>query len=97
MLATVGVLFGLGFGAVQPALTALVVDMVDGPSRGTAMGYFTAAFDLGIGAGAMVMGFVAQFAGYSNMFLIAGIIALFGLIALVTKERRNIFLHTFHP
>ncbi|MCL5958342.1 MAG: MFS transporter [Chloroflexi bacterium] len=96
-LVLVGLLFGLGFGASQPALMALAVDRVDGPNRGTAMGYFTAAFDMGVGAGAIVMGLLVQFVGYSNIFLIAAVAAIFGLVALVSKERGRVFGRASRP
>lgn len=81
------VLYGSGFGALHPALMALAVDRVDADNRGAAMGYFAAAFDLGIGVGGVTMGIVAQFAGLSNMYLTAGAIALIGLIAFVLADK----------
>lgn len=75
----VAVLYGLAFAAVQPAMMALVVDRVAPQRRGAAMGTFSTAMDLGIGAGSMVWGVVAQAAGYQAMYLAAGGVALLAL------------------
>ncbi len=60
-------LYGLGFGLFHPAMMALLVDRVSPQGRGAAMGTFTAAFDLGIGIGSIMMGMVLQYAGASRM------------------------------
>ena len=66
-----GVVYGLGFGAAQPALLALAVDLSPPERRGAAMGTFFMAFELGIGLGAVLMGFIAQATSYQDMYLIA--------------------------
>lgn len=71
-------LYGLGFGSVHPTLIALLVDKVGERGRGAAMGTFTAAFDLGIGAGSIVLGMVLQFFGFKVMYLLGGLIVLAG-------------------
>ncbi len=71
-------LYGLGFGSVHPTLIALLVDKVGERERGAAMGTFTAAFDLGIGAGSIVLGMVLQFFGFKVMYLLGGLIVLAG-------------------
>lgn len=83
LLLLAAVLFGAGYGSVQPALMALAADRVDISRRGVAMGYFSAALELGIGIGGMVMGTVAQLAGFTGMYLVTGAIAVIGLIILV--------------
>jgi MFS family permease len=71
--------FGVGHGALNPTLLALVVDVVKPQERGSAMGTFMASIDVGIGVGSMVMGVVAQAYGYHQMFLAAGAVGLLGL------------------
>ncbi len=73
-------IYGIGFGSVHPAVTALLVDRVDEHSRGAAMGTFSAAFDLGIGLGAILLGIVLQFADFTIMYEMAGIILLIGVM-----------------
>ena len=69
-------LYGVGFGLVQPAITAFLVDRVSDRTRGAAMGTFTAAFDLGIGAGTILLGVVLQYFGFRIMFQVGGLIVL---------------------
>lgn len=76
MLFAVAVLYGIGFGTVQPALQAMVVDRVLPNRRGAANAVFFTAFDLGIGLGAVLLGLLAGAAGISAMyFACAGLTA----------------------
>lgn len=86
-------LYGLGFGLVHPTLMALLVDLVGERGRGAAMGTFTAAFDLGIGAGSIVLGVVLQFFGFRIMYMLGGLIVLAGAVLFIfgnTKTSREI-------
>lgn len=76
-------LYGLGFGSVHPALIALLVDRVGERGRGAAMGTFTAAFDLGIGAGSILLGIVLQLSGFREMYLLSALIVLAGAVWLL--------------
>lgn len=73
-------LYGLGFGLVHPTLMAFLVDRVNERGRGAAMGTFTAAFDLGIGAGSIILGVVLQFFGFRVMYILSGLVVLAGAI-----------------
>lgn len=79
LLALIGVLFGLGFGAFMPALNALVVDYTSPRDRGSALGFFTAFMDVGITTGAMILGLVGGRLGYPAMFNLGGAIILAGI------------------
>lgn len=76
-----GIIYGVGFGAVQPSLQAMVVQNIPPNRRGAANGTFFSAFDLGIGAGSLIWGAVSQAVGYSQMYLWAAIPAILGLLA----------------
>ncbi|MHB0867840.1 MAG: MFS transporter [Chloroflexota bacterium] len=84
----VALLYGLAFAAIQPALMALVVDRASPARRGSAMGTFGTAMDLGIGAGSFLWGFVAQAAGYGTMYTLAGVVALGALGLFLVGSRR---------
>jgi len=86
LLLLVGALFGLAFGAAQPALTALAIDLVAPSRRGAGMATFTSAFEAGIGSGSIVMGIVAAQAGYATMFAVC---AIFPAIAVVLGIRQQ--------
>jgi MFS family permease len=84
-----GVLFGLAFGAGNPAMTALAIDLVPPARRGSGMGTYTAAFELGIGAGAISMGAVAGVTGYATMFLLCSAYPLLGLAFALTRKNEG--------
>lgn len=76
----VGVIYGIGFGTVQPILNALVISLAPPERRGAANATFAVAMDLGIGLGAVILGFLTQKVGYVYMY---GSSAVFALVALL--------------
>jgi MFS family permease len=62
-------IYGIGFGAVQPALMALTADRVPPEERGKAMGTFYAAWELGISSGAAAAGLLLTVTDFSVMLL----------------------------
>ncbi|TCL57706.1 putative MFS family arabinose efflux permease [Hydrogenispora ethanolica] len=84
-----GLLFGLGYGSVNPGLTAMAVKDAPSERRGAANSTFFTGFDLGVGLGSILWGAVAQIAGYRMMYLwtiVPICLALFCLLALGRKE-----------
>lgn len=77
-LALAGMLYGIGFGAAQPALMAWCVDRVPPHDRGRAMGTYYTAFELGIAGGAMASGLAVSAVGFAATFLVGGGVALGG-------------------
>lgn len=73
------VIFGLGFGAVHPALQALAVAGVPYSRRGAANATFLSALDIGMGGGAALFGLVAQGIGYAGMYQVAAVGPLAGI------------------
>lgn len=76
----VAVIYGLGFGTVQPILNALVISLSPPERRGAANATFAVAMDLGIGVGAVALGYLTQKMGFEFMY---GCSAGFALVALV--------------
>jgi MFS family permease len=70
------VVVGVGFSMLFPALALMVVGRVDDDRRGSAMGAFTAFFDIGVGVGAPLAGATAALAGYPAVFALASAAAL---------------------
>jgi MFS family permease len=64
------VVYGMGFGAVLPALQALAVYGIAPERRGAASGTFYSAFDLGIAGGSTAGGVLAGLLGYASMFFV---------------------------
>ncbi len=63
-----GVVMGVGFSLLYPALALGVVRVTGEQARGSALGGFTAFFDLGMGVGAPAAGAVAALGGYGLAF-----------------------------
>ncbi|MEA1927954.1 MAG: MFS transporter, partial [Candidatus Auribacterota bacterium] len=83
------VLCGLGHCFLYPVLNALVVQRVHPVARGTATGLFISSFDIGIGGGSLIWGFVAQFGNYHLMYILGGLTAwagIWGALRLLREE-----------
>ncbi|CAD2078010.1 Tetracycline resistance protein, class B [Jeotgalicoccus aerolatus] len=74
------ILYGLGFGTVQPALQASAINTTPPRKRGMANATFFSAFDLGVGLGAMTFGLVAQYDDYNMIYWVS---AASGCLSLV--------------
>lgn len=65
------ILYGLGFGTVQPALQAWSVKEAPAHRRGMANATFFSFFDLGVGIGAIMFGQIAHWFGYGAIYAVA--------------------------
>lgn len=74
-----GVLVGIGNGIIMPTVQTMALNMVPVERRGAANATFFSAVDLGIGAGSIALGYVAEYFGIATMFFICGIILLLPL------------------
>ena len=88
-LALLGVLTGIGFGAAQPALLALTVDLVPVARRGVAMASFYVAWEIGAATSSIVLGAVAQALTYGGMYAISGTLLLATVVLLLARSRRT--------
>ena len=82
-------LFGLGFGILFPAVTALVADATQPHERGAAFGVFYAAYSLGVAAGEIGSGQLARAFGAQSPapFLVFGALALVMAPAILVAGR----------
>jgi len=85
LLVLSGVLYGLGFSTVYPTLTALLVDTIPEEARASGLSIFTASFDLGIGAGSFIFGFLPLF----WMYPIGSVVVLSGAFLFYLAERSS--------
>lgn len=88
MLMVSGVFYGAGLGAMFPALQAWVIDRVEPHRRGVATATFYNAFDLGIGFGAIVLGFVVAWTNYATMYLTSSVFFIAFLVIYYIYEQR---------
>jgi MFS family permease len=70
------IVVGVGFSMLFPSLALMVVGRVGEDRRGSALGAFTAFFDIGVGLGAPIAGATAALAGYPAVFVLAAAAAL---------------------
>jgi len=61
---------GASFGCMTPALQAVAMRIAPPEERGSASSTFLCAFDVGIGIGGIVSGFLARQFGYQTMFFL---------------------------
>jgi MFS family permease len=71
---------GIGAAGFLPALTAFIVDTSDQKSRGSVFSIFYGAYDIGVLLAGMILGYFADFMGYSSMFYLAAVLGLLSLI-----------------
>lgn len=75
-----GVLVGIGNGIIMPTVQTMALNMVPTERHGAANATFFSAVDLGIGAGSISLGYIAEYFGIAVMFFICGIILLLPLL-----------------
>ncbi|WP_319468246.1 MFS transporter [uncultured Trichococcus sp.] len=82
-------LYGLGFGAIFPALQSWCISLVDEHEHENAVASFFNFFDIGIGVGAMALGVLAQvFDTYAAVFYVSiGAYALFLLLCVFYAKK----------
>jgi MFS family permease len=81
------VVVGVGFSMLFPSLALMVVGEVGDDRRGSALGAFTAFFDIGVGLGGPIAGATASLAGYPAVFVLGAAAAL-GTAALAATSGR---------
>jgi MFS family permease len=80
------IVVGAGFSMLFPALALMVVGDVGQDRRGSALGAFTAFFDIGVGLGAPLAGVIASLGGYPAVFVAASVAALATAVLALLRE-----------
>ncbi len=88
VLAFSAIIYGLGYGAVYPALSAIVVNNASAGSRGAALGFFTAAFDIGVSLGS-VWGGMSEFLNFTFVYFLASLVPLLGVLCCAFLMKRE--------
>lgn len=92
ILYAAAILYGLGFGTIQPALQAWSVKESPPNRRGMANATFFSFFDLGVGIGAILFGQIAHWLGYSSIYIVSAIsvvISVLIYIKMLISNRKN--------
>ena len=81
-----GGLYGIGNGALFPALQAWTINRVAGEKRTGANALFYNCLDIGIGSGLILLGHLADVTSYRTMYsLSGGIMVLFVVVCLLGR------------
>jgi MFS family permease len=92
-LALLGALIvGVGFSMLFPSLALMVVGEVGDDRRGSALGAFTAFFDIGVGLGGPIAGLTASIAGYPAVFYLSAVAALGTALLAAIPERTPVLV-----
>lgn len=83
------ILSGYAFGGLEPSLQAMAVNSSSLDRRGSANSTFLCAYDIGIGVGGFLAGFLIDLVGYKYMFLIISIANIISIIIYVLFGRNH--------
>lgn len=84
------VLYGLGFGTIQPALQAWSVEQAPRHRKGMANATFFSFFDLGVGVGAILFGQISFLFGYDSVYFASAVSVSLSIILyliMIMKKR----------
>ncbi len=76
---------GLGAAAFIPAAITMVVDLAPEARRGEAIGWYTTSSQLGLMAGPIACGFLADYFGFNAAFYSCSAVTVFGLVFALTR------------
>lgn len=82
------VLIGLGNGQMYPAFLNMFINVARHDQRGTANSTILISWDLGMGIGILVGGFVAEISGFAKAFHIVALMQASGTLLFVVATRR---------
>ncbi|MGB8956905.1 MAG: MFS transporter [Tumebacillaceae bacterium] len=66
-------LYGVGFGVLQPTIQTWMIQKVPAEERGMANGMFLNSMDFGVASGALLLGAIAMRTGYMEMYRFAAL------------------------
>jgi MFS family permease len=71
-----GFVAGFGQGLIFPALSTYLIDFMGHGNKGLALGLYLSLFDVGMGIGSPLFGWISDVAGYRRMYAVAGCLIL---------------------
>ncbi|NJK38766.1 MAG: MFS transporter [Oscillatoriales cyanobacterium RM1_1_9] len=92
ILLTAAVLEGTGAGIVIPTMLALITDRCPPNQRGKYFSLCVGGFDLGIALAGPIFGWIAEQAGYRNMYLLNVVLALLGMLVFMFQSSKTVKL-----
>ena len=77
-LLSAGFFFGLGYGILQPLFQSFVTGTTPAPQRGVANSTYMLSYDIGIGIGSLLMGFMQESIGLTAGFALTAVFYVVG-------------------
>ncbi|MEM9482898.1 MAG: MFS transporter [Cyanobacteria bacterium P01_F01_bin.116] len=81
---------GMGGGMLIPMVAALMADRSTPTERGLMFGLCLTGFDLGIALAGPCMGLIADLSSYRDIFGVAGLMTMLGLVLFITTSSKDI-------
>lgn len=87
------IFYGFGFGAIFPAIQTWCINLVEEHEHEAAMASFFNFFDLGIGGGSLILGFIAAAVSYQAIYIVTasiyGVFLVTYLVYFIRKKKPN--------
>jgi len=77
---TSGLMMGIGFGMMFPALQTLYINLAENSQRGTANSTYLIGFDLGLALGMLIGGYITGYMSFEGLYLIASGLCLISIV-----------------
>lgn len=87
-----GILEGAASGTLIPMMIALISDRFPAGKRGRVFSLCIGGFDLGIAIAGPILGSIAEYIGYRNIFAFSASIAFLSLLVFITQNSKNLSL-----
>jgi len=82
-------LYGIGFGSIQPTLQAWMLRSASKEEYGAVNGIFYNSTDVGVSLGAMVLGVIATLTSYSVMYRLSSLFMILFVLAMLMYIRKS--------
>ncbi len=92
-LFTIALLLGIGFGTMFPAYNTLFVNLAPNSQRGTATSTYLTSWDVGIGAGMLLGGYIAEIATFKMAYLFGAALTVISLFYFRNKVAPHFHRH----
>jgi MFS family permease len=89
----ISLLLGIGFGTMFPAYNTLFVNLAPNSQRGTATSTYLTSWDVGIGIGMVVGGYIAEVSTFKIAYLAGAILTVFSLFYFFGKVAPHFHRH----
>ncbi|NIM91073.1 MAG: MFS transporter [Candidatus Aminicenantes bacterium] len=91
LLGLSGIIWGIGVGILYPHLTALVVQGVASREQGKVLSLFASSVDLGFALGPLLFGWISQYSGLRETFIIFALFIFLSSSVLILWGKSSLF------